>query len=226
MLRHKKGRNKFGLLSVSLSFSADAAKNDKRDGIVKTYYKSGKLLCEAPYKNDKREGITRGYYESGKLEAEILWKNGKREGVGRTFYESGRLKAEIPFKGDKAQEIGKIYSEKGTLERETPFKDGKLKGVPIDYDDNGREIEWLAFISNTEQSIRIFNDRKFFTTKLVLLDGKVYQEYRCIEIKRPEIVYVDQETGRQVTDGKTFNALLEAFTLRPTIIDGEIVFFD
>jgi antitoxin component YwqK of YwqJK toxin-antitoxin module len=52
-------------------------KDDKVNGIVKSYYKSGELQDETTFKNDKRNGVGKIYYESGELAYEVLYKDGK-----------------------------------------------------------------------------------------------------------------------------------------------------
>jgi antitoxin component YwqK of YwqJK toxin-antitoxin module len=41
--------------------------NEIKNGLIKTYYKNGKLEVECEYKNNVKEGIYKYYYENGQL---------------------------------------------------------------------------------------------------------------------------------------------------------------
>ena len=99
------------------------------NGIVCSYYESGKLLVETPYIDGKQEGIKKVYYENGNLKVEIPYKDGKQEGIEKVYYEIGELLAEIPYKDGKTDGIEKIYDERGKLQAEISYKDGKQEGI-------------------------------------------------------------------------------------------------
>lgn len=107
--------------------------NDKRNGIAKGYYKSGKLQWETPYKDDKRNGIGKIYYESGELQGETPFVDGKINGIARRYYESGKLQREATFVSDKINGSEKVYYESGELQWETPFVEGKIEGIQKGY---------------------------------------------------------------------------------------------
>ena len=52
-------------------------KNDKEEGMMKSYYESGKLQGEIPYKNGQVEGVVKAYDENGKLIEQATYKNGE-----------------------------------------------------------------------------------------------------------------------------------------------------
>src|SRR3989339_141547 len=64
------------------------------DGIVKEYYKSGKLLLEFNFKDNKMNGLYKSYYEDGVLWQEKNYKDGKENGISRSYNEEGKLKEE------------------------------------------------------------------------------------------------------------------------------------
>ena len=84
-------------------------------GTVKTYLLDGTIVSEDNFSNlrtQKREGLTRNYYPTGKLKTEITFKNGVFDGPLRTFYPNQRLKrAELYEKGNFVQ--GKCFSRAG-----------------------------------------------------------------------------------------------------------------
>ena len=87
------------------------------DGVVKEYYKSGKLKGEGTVKDGKPEGIVKEYFESGKLKVEWNIKNGTLDGTTKRYYESGDIRCIDKYKnGQKIDR--KSYDEQGNLQRE------------------------------------------------------------------------------------------------------------
>ena len=52
--------------------------NGKAEGLLKTYYPSGKVRTEENYKNDERNGVAKAYDENGKLVQQATFKNGQQ----------------------------------------------------------------------------------------------------------------------------------------------------
>jgi len=88
-------------------------KDGKREGVRRVYYESGKLMGETPYKDDKVEGVLRVYFETGKLNIETPYKNHKREGYERIYYVTGQLRAQILYKNDEP--ISGACGDRGAL---------------------------------------------------------------------------------------------------------------
>ena len=87
------------------------------DGIVKEYYKSGKLKGEGTVQDGMVQGIVKEYYESGKLKGEWNLKNGKLDGESKRYYERGGIRCIDTYKnGVKIDR--KSYDEQGNLQRE------------------------------------------------------------------------------------------------------------
>lgn len=97
------------------TYYTETTLNGPSAGTVKTFLMDGTIVSEdnfANIKTQKREGLTRNYYPSGKLKTEITFKNGVFDGPLRTFYPSQRLKrAELYEKGNFVQ--GKCFSRAG-----------------------------------------------------------------------------------------------------------------
>jgi len=87
------------------------------DGVVKEYYKSGKLKGEGTVKDGKAEGIVKEYYENGKLKAEWSIKNGVPDGTIKRYYESGSIRCIDTYKNGQKLDR-KLYDEQGNLQRE------------------------------------------------------------------------------------------------------------
>ena len=73
------------------------------------------METEINYKNDKVEGISKSYYESGQLDEEVNFKNEKREGIAKRYYESGGIEYIETYKdGQKINR--KAYDKRRKLE--------------------------------------------------------------------------------------------------------------
>jgi len=111
-------------------------------GVVRQYYRSGKLLSEGT-----ENGIERWYYEDGKLQAEVPYINGHKNGVEKWYYESGKLQYETPNTDDKTNGIKKEYYESGALKAEYPFKDDVENGTEKEYYESGKIKTETPFIN-------------------------------------------------------------------------------
>jgi len=125
--------------------------SNKKEGIWKTYYSTGKTESVVTYINGLPDGKASFYYKNGNLKEEGIWKikfwtgeysfyyengkpfyrwqyndSGKRTGNQMYFYENGNLM--IEGKWDDGKESGKIteYHENGSLKSEKIFVEGKI----------------------------------------------------------------------------------------------------
>jgi len=126
--------------------------NNRRDGIWKKYYSSGKIKHEITYVKGKPNGYAKFYYENGNLSEEGLWKGtkwvgeykfyfengnmaylwqhdetGKRTGQQKYFYENGNIMIEGEWTEGKESGVIKEYYESGDLKSEKNFADGILE---------------------------------------------------------------------------------------------------
>jgi antitoxin component YwqK of YwqJK toxin-antitoxin module len=166
----------------------------KLSGIVRGYYKSGKLLFETHYLNGLRNGSDRAYYENGKLMYEDTLINGKANGVHKEYYETGKLEMEVLLTNDSLH-LEKDYDEDGVLDRVTPitfsnrdslridgiqklyYADGKIKEeIPnVDSKINGVDREYYE--SGKIRSEKPYqNDRISGIQKAYYESGKLYSE--------------------------------------------------
>lgn len=99
-------KNQSGKLEYELKF---------KDGIFleeKGYYSDGKILYISVY-SEEREGITKSYYKSGKLRLEKMTKNGIEEGQLKLYYENGSLQSITEYKDGEEITPTKWYDENG-----------------------------------------------------------------------------------------------------------------
>ena len=84
------------------------------NGVIKEFYKTGKLHREISLISGKRNGLFTEYYPSGILKTSGIFTDNQRDGEFRTFYTSGKIKNETNYK--KNQKINsKNYDEYGNL---------------------------------------------------------------------------------------------------------------
>jgi antitoxin component YwqK of YwqJK toxin-antitoxin module len=91
------------------------SKGEIPNGIVKQFYKSGKLLREWNYKDGKRNGLAKAYFENGKVASEGIYIEGKKQGELKTYYQSGVLKETQNFVEGVIEGVTKQYNEDGKL---------------------------------------------------------------------------------------------------------------
>ena len=71
-------------------------KNDKADGVAKSYYESGQLHEEGNFKNGEKNGIAKWYFENGEKRYIDTYKNGQK--INRKAYDRrGRLKSDQDY---------------------------------------------------------------------------------------------------------------------------------
>jgi len=90
------------------------------------YNLSGVLVMEQCFKDDKLDGMLKSYYESGNLNIIASYKNGKLDGIFRIYDESGALKKEIMYKNHQRHGTSKEYDSTGVLLSEEYYENGRL----------------------------------------------------------------------------------------------------
>ena len=61
----------------------------KKEGLVKSYRKNGKLKSAINFSNGKKNGLAESYYKNGKLHYAINYKDDIKHGKAFTYYENG-----------------------------------------------------------------------------------------------------------------------------------------
>ncbi|MCX6272703.1 MAG: hypothetical protein NTU44_16100 [Bacteroidetes bacterium] len=116
--------------------------NGKPTGIVKDYYKSGKVQCEFKLLSDDPEvyadGVALWYYENGNKAQESIYKNGKVNGNSKSWYENGKLKSEGTILDTVQDGRWVYYHENGKLWSEMSYKEGKKWECFSNFDASGK----------------------------------------------------------------------------------------
>ena len=97
-----------------------------KDGIVKTKYPSGELLCETPFVNGKVNGIQKLYYKNGSLTSETPFVDGLANGLSIVYYKNGKKMFEIPWvNGNINGTLKQFYIKRDICILECSFIDNK-----------------------------------------------------------------------------------------------------
>ncbi|MGC4020739.1 MAG: toxin-antitoxin system YwqK family antitoxin [Cyclobacteriaceae bacterium] len=128
---------------------------DKKDGVIKTYRKDGKLFSEITMKNGKRNGISKNFHPNEKLGMEINYIDDKRDGSFKQFYEDGTLSEESTYKDDHMDGICKKYRKDGTLAWEARFSNDNPCSELTEYYLNGtKKTEYPSIVIKPIDQLR------------------------------------------------------------------------
>jgi|GEM_PF-2946933 len=105
------------------------------DGPVKTYHDNGKTATESAYLNQKMNGEMLEYYKSGALRGRLNFKAGKLHGAYTLFHDSGGVFVEMSFVNGAPEGGRKVYYQSGALEVESSFRKGAPDGAWLEYFD-------------------------------------------------------------------------------------------
>jgi antitoxin component YwqK of YwqJK toxin-antitoxin module len=174
------------------------------NGMVRGYYKSGKLFAKLYYKKGKEEGVGKTYYESGVISEEVPFKKGKRNGIRKDYYDNGTLQEEVPYTKDKMNGMAKIYFIDGDISEEDPYKNDQLNGIAKVYSEEGGLKSEISFTNGKRNGIA----KSYSTNKIVI------QETPFIADKINGIVKKYYENGKlksetRYTDDKISGAVKE-----------------
>jgi hypothetical protein len=87
-------------------------KNGVRNGLMKTFYESGKLRQTFWFVNGVRQDSAKWYYEEGQVYRSTPYKNDTIDGVQKQYYRTGKIKAKLTFiKGFRTQKLEEFTPE-------------------------------------------------------------------------------------------------------------------
>jgi antitoxin component YwqK of YwqJK toxin-antitoxin module len=109
-------------------------------GLVRSFYKNGKMESTSFYSNGQSNGISKKFYENGTVAMETSTLNGKLNGTSRMYYKSGKIESESSYKDGQPNGMTKLYYENGKLKVETTSINGTVVTSKY-YDSTGNEIK-------------------------------------------------------------------------------------
>jgi TonB family protein len=106
----------FILFSLNTAFA--------QEGLVKSYYDSGKLKSEINFSNNVREGDAKFYYENGNIKEERNYNNGKVEGLVKKYNKDGKLEEVFNIENGRRQGPTSLYDSAGVYLSDVTFENG------------------------------------------------------------------------------------------------------
>lgn len=87
-------------------------KNGVKDGLMKTFYQTGKVRQTFWFEKGLRQDSSKWYFEEGQLFRSTPYKNDTIDGIQKQYYRTGRLKAKIGYlKGLRTPNIEEFTPE-------------------------------------------------------------------------------------------------------------------
>jgi hypothetical protein len=91
---------------------------------IKKYMSGEYLIKEVTFRNGVREGIMKSFYRSGRLRQEFTYRNGLRQDSSVWYYEEGQVFRTTPYVNDTIDGIQKQYYRVGKLKANLYYKKG------------------------------------------------------------------------------------------------------
>jgi len=125
--------SKTGLLE-----STEEIKKGKLDGKYREFYENGNLKLEIDFVKGKQDGKFKLFYETGELQIEGIMKDNIHHGDYKLFYKSGKLHQEVNYINNLMEGKRLEYYESGNLKTEAEYFNGELNGKTVYYFENGK----------------------------------------------------------------------------------------
>ena len=91
---------------------------------IKQYMSGEYLIKEVTFRNGVREGLMKSFYQSGKLRQSFNYRNGLRQDSAIWFYEEGQVFRTTPYINDTIDGIQKQYYRNGKLKARLAYRKG------------------------------------------------------------------------------------------------------
>ena len=79
------------------------------------YFENGQISKEGPYKNGRRNGLWKTYYKTGELWSKIYFKNGLSDSITTAYYPNGKIRYEGFYTKGQKSGTWKLYKEDGSI---------------------------------------------------------------------------------------------------------------
>ncbi|HEX2967883.1 MAG TPA: hypothetical protein VHO46_02175 [Bacteroidales bacterium] len=107
---------------------------------IKQFMSGQYLVSEVTFKNSIREGLTKTFYKSGKLQRTYWYEKGLRQDSSCWFYEEGQLFRTTPFKNDTIEGIQRQFYRTGQLKAKMGYKNGYRTGFFQEFTREGKLV--------------------------------------------------------------------------------------
>jgi hypothetical protein len=118
------------------------------NNLKKEYYDNGNLKSQIHYNSlGEMDGVVKHYYKNGKVSKEIFYTNGKKNGKYTEFYKSGEVKYKTFFKNDEQDGYFYEYYEDGNIMKKAFYKKNIIDSFYLSYYKN-KKINMYAIVSD------------------------------------------------------------------------------
>ncbi len=125
--------------------------NKLRSGLW-IYSMDGVKVAEENFIEGKKNGISKTFYKSGQISEEKNWEQDAENGVWRQYYPNGKIKLETRIEKGKRNAVYYTYYQNGRFETKGRYKEDSMDGEWVYYDENGAELEKVKYVmGKTEQ---------------------------------------------------------------------------
>ena len=107
---------------------------------IRQYFSKNFLSYEATYQNGVRNGIMRTFYPSGKLRQTFWYKNGIREDTAVWYHEDGVVFRKTAFKRDSMNGMQIQYYKSGKVRAKLEYVDGLRKPYLEEFKEDGKKV--------------------------------------------------------------------------------------
>lgn len=157
-------------------------KNGVRQGLTKTFYKSGRLQRTYWYVDGLRQDSSCWYYEEGQLFRTTPFVNDTVNGIQKQFYRTGQLKAKMGYKNGLRTPFFQEFTREGKLVTDYPEI---VVNVKDNYNTNGTYNITLSLSRKT--NVRFyrgdFNNDVFDTTSIKRIRTEADKGYLTLKKK-------------------------------------------
>lgn len=103
--------------------------NRKREGKWIYYHQeSDSIMMSEIYKNDKLNGLQKTFFTNGKLAEKTFYTNGEKNGESLIFADNGQVTKSLQYKNGKLQGTAIYYNIKGEKIMEGSYNEGSKSG--------------------------------------------------------------------------------------------------
>ncbi|MDD4004991.1 MAG: hypothetical protein PHW69_07285 [Elusimicrobiaceae bacterium] len=134
-------------------------KNNKLDGMRKSYYPNGHISVAETYKDGLLDGIRKSYYENSRLNTEEMYEHDRLNGPRKRYYDNGQLWNEELYENGQLNGRRTDYYISGQVRLVENYKAGKLEGDRIFYYENGKPMYEETYTSGKLMNRKEFRKR-------------------------------------------------------------------
>lgn len=105
---------------------------------IKRYMSKDVLIKEVTFKNGVRDGLMKSFYRDGRMRQSFWYTDGLREDSAKWYYEEGQVFRATPYKHDTVDGIQQQYYKNGRLKAKLGYKKGLRTSFLEEYSPNGK----------------------------------------------------------------------------------------